>query len=76
MAAQQSAPRRRIKLGAVLTGVGGPGHFNTWHDPEIPADASIDIRWYIEQARLAEEATFDLVFIVDSQFITADSPPH
>ena len=36
----------------------------------------MDIDWYIEQARLAEEAKFDLIFIVDSQFITADSPPH
>src|SRR5690606_1142768 len=26
--------------------------------------------------RLAEEAKFDLVFIVDSQFITPSSPPH
>lgn len=68
--------RRKIKLGAVLTGVGGPGHFNTWLDPDIPTNASIDINWYIEQARIAEEAKFDLVFIVDSQFITADSPPH
>lgn len=67
---------RQIKLGAVLTGTGGPGHFNTWHDPAIPGDASIDINWYIEKARQAEEALFDLVFIVDSQFITADSPPH
>ncbi|MFH8249615.1 LLM class flavin-dependent oxidoreductase [Microbacterium sp. B2969] len=70
------ARQRQIKLGAVLTGVGGPGAFNTWLDPEIPGDASIDIDWYIAQARLAEEAKFDLVFIVDSQFITADSPPH
>jgi FMN-dependent oxidoreductase (nitrilotriacetate monooxygenase family) len=67
---------RQIKLGAVLTGTGGPGHFNTWLDPEIPGDASIDIAWYIEQARIAEAAKFDLVFIVDSQFITPDSPPH
>jgi FMN-dependent oxidoreductase (nitrilotriacetate monooxygenase family) len=36
----------------------------------------VNVNWYIEQARLAEEAKFDLIFIVDSQFITADSPPH
>lgn len=52
------------------------GHPYTWLDPEIPGDASVDIDWYIRYARLAEEAKFDLVFIVDSQFITADSPPH
>jgi alkanesulfonate monooxygenase SsuD/methylene tetrahydromethanopterin reductase-like flavin-dependent oxidoreductase (luciferase family) len=36
----------------------------------------VNVNWYIEQARLAEAAKFDLIFIVDSQFITADSPPH
>jgi len=60
----------------VLYGVGGPGQHDTWLSPEIPGDASVDIRWYIERARQAENALFDLVFIVDSQFITADSPPH
>jgi alkanesulfonate monooxygenase SsuD/methylene tetrahydromethanopterin reductase-like flavin-dependent oxidoreductase (luciferase family) len=67
---------RQLELGAILTGVGGPGHHFTWLDPEIPTDASVDINWYIEYARAAEAAKFDLVFIVDSQFITPDSPPH
>jgi alkanesulfonate monooxygenase SsuD/methylene tetrahydromethanopterin reductase-like flavin-dependent oxidoreductase (luciferase family) len=67
---------RQLKLGAVLMGVGGPGDHDTWKHPEIPGDASVDIRWYIERARQAEAAKFDLVFIVDSQFITPDSPPH
>jgi FMN-dependent oxidoreductase (nitrilotriacetate monooxygenase family) len=67
---------RQLKLGAILTGVGGPGHHFTWLDPEIPTDASVDINWYVEYARAAEAALFDLVFIVDSQFITPDSPPH
>lgn len=67
---------RQIKLGAILTGAGGPGHHFRWLDPEIPGDASIDVNWYIDYAQQAEMALFDLVFIVDSQFITADSPPH
>src|ERR1700684_2066913 len=67
---------RQLKLGAVVTGVGGPGQHFRWLDPEIPGDASVNINWYIEQAGLAEAAKFDLIFIVDSQFITADSPPH
>jgi FMN-dependent oxidoreductase (nitrilotriacetate monooxygenase family) len=57
-------------------GVGGPGSPYLWLDEDIPVDASVNINWYIEQARLAEQARFDLIFIVDSQFITADSPPH
>lgn len=68
--------KRQLKLGAVLTPTGGPGHPYTWLDPELPGDASVDIDWYIKYARIAEEAKFDLVFIVDSQFITPDSPPH
>lgn len=66
----------QIKFGAILTGTGGPGDQRRWLDPEIPGDASVDIDWYIEYARLAEQAKFDLVFIVDSQFITPYSPPH
>ncbi|HEV7711684.1 MAG TPA: LLM class flavin-dependent oxidoreductase [Asanoa sp.] len=68
--------RRTLKLGAVLLGVGGPGQHSTWLDPEIPGDASVDIRWYIARAQEAEAAKFDHVFIVDSQFITPDSPNH
>ncbi|CAO5235988.1 LLM class flavin-dependent oxidoreductase [Frankia sp. AgKG'84/4] len=68
--------RRTLKLGAVLLGVGGPGQHATWLNPEIPPDASVDVRWYIARAQEAEAALFDHVFIVDSQFITADSPNH
>lgn len=67
---------RHITFGVILTGTGGPGEHNRWLDPEIPGDASVDIDWYTEQAQLAERAALDLVFIVDSQFITPDSPPH
>ncbi|MCU1690052.1 MAG: putative monooxygenase, NtaA/SnaA/SoxA family [Jatrophihabitantaceae bacterium] len=67
---------RTLKLGAVLIGVGGPGQHSTWLSPEIPGNASSDVHWYIEQAQRAEAAKFDLIFIVDSQFITADSPNH
>jgi FMN-dependent oxidoreductase (nitrilotriacetate monooxygenase family) len=68
--------KRQLKLGLVPTGVGGPGETNRWLDPDIPVDASVDIDWYIDIVRQAERAKFDLVFIVDSQFITPDSPPH
>jgi alkanesulfonate monooxygenase SsuD/methylene tetrahydromethanopterin reductase-like flavin-dependent oxidoreductase (luciferase family) len=67
---------RQLKLGAALLGVGGPGQHSTWLHPEIPGDASVSIDWYIDRARQLEEARFDFVFIVDSQFITPDSPPH
>lgn len=68
--------RRTLKLGAVLLGVGGPGQHGTWLHPEIPGNASVDIGFSIARAKQAEAAKFDLVFIVDSQFITENSPNH
>jgi FMN-dependent oxidoreductase (nitrilotriacetate monooxygenase family) len=67
-------PARQLKLGAILAGVGSDQ--TSWLDPDLPGDASIDIDWYIENARLVEAAKFDLVFIVDSPFITPDTAPH
>ena len=67
---------RQLRFGATLLGVGGPGQQNTWLHPEIPGDASVNIGWYIERARQVEAARFDFLFVVDSQFITPDSPPH
>lgn len=68
--------KRQLKLGLVPTGVGGPGDSNRWLDTDIPLDASVNIDWTIDIVRRAEAAKFDLVFIVDSQFITPHSPPH
>lgn len=65
---------RQLHLGAILEGVGADHH--SWLDPDLPGDASIDIGWYIENARLAEAAKFDFVFIVDSPYITPDTAPH
>ena len=66
--------KRALHLGAILEGVGA--NHSHWLDPDLPGDASIDIGWYIDQARLAEAAKFDLVFIVDSPYITPDTAPH
>jgi FMN-dependent oxidoreductase (nitrilotriacetate monooxygenase family) len=65
---------RQLHLGAILEGVGTDQ--NGWRDPALPSDASINIDWYIENAKKAEASLFDLVFIVDSPFITPDTAPH
>ncbi|WP_027345196.1 NtaA/DmoA family FMN-dependent monooxygenase [Hamadaea tsunoensis] len=67
---------RQIRLALRAYGVGGPGQHSLWKDPRIPKNASIDIDWYIAQAKAAEQARFDALFIVDSQFIDATYPPH
>ncbi|MDE1145897.1 MAG: LLM class flavin-dependent oxidoreductase [Azospirillaceae bacterium] len=66
--------KRQLRLGAILAGV-GTDHDN-WRDPALPGDASVNIDWYVENARKAEAAKFDLVFIVDSPYITPESAPH
>ena len=66
--------QRHLHLGAILTGVGNDQY--NWRHPDVAGDASVDINWYIDNAKLAEEAKFDLVFIVDSPFITPDTSPH
>lgn len=67
---------RHLVLGAVLIGVGDANGAGLWRHPDVPTTASIDIDWYIKQAREAEEAKFDFVFVVDSQYIDAGFPPH
>ncbi|HEX5658996.1 MAG TPA: LLM class flavin-dependent oxidoreductase, partial [Polyangiales bacterium] len=66
--------QRQLKLGAILAGVGSSQ--NDWRHPDLPGDASVNIHWFIENARKAEAAKFDLVFIVDSPYITPDTAPH
>lgn len=68
--------RRSLKLGAVLVGVGDGGVPNLWRDPAVPTDASVDLDWYTRQARQAEAAGFDFVFLVDSQYVEPDYPHH
>ena len=75
-APEQGAVRRRLKLGAVLVGVGDAVVTELWRDEGIPLDASANIGWYIQQAKEAEAAKFDFVFIVDSQYITPTYPHH
>jgi FMN-dependent oxidoreductase (nitrilotriacetate monooxygenase family) len=65
---------RSLHLGAILSGVGTTQ--NAWRHPDLPGDASIDIDWYIANAKKAEDAKFDLIFIVDSPYITPDTAPH
>jgi FMN-dependent oxidoreductase (nitrilotriacetate monooxygenase family) len=66
--------KRQLKWGVILDGVGSD--YETWRDPGLAADASVNIDWYIENARMAEAAKFDFVFIWDSPFITPDTAPH
>jgi len=65
---------RQLRLGAILQGVGMTQ--DGWKQPGVPSNASINIGWYKDAAKRAENAKFDFVFIVDSPYITPDSAPH
>jgi FMN-dependent oxidoreductase (nitrilotriacetate monooxygenase family) len=67
---------RKLHLAVAVYGVGGPGQHGLWKDPRVPKNASIDIGYYIKTAQLAEQALFDALFIVDSQFINPTYPSH
>ena len=67
---------RKLHLALHPYGVGGPGQHGLWKDPRVAKNASIDIDYYIHQAKAAEHALFDALFIVDSQFINATYPAH
>ncbi|MEV7433732.1 LLM class flavin-dependent oxidoreductase [Streptomyces griseoviridis] len=67
---------RTLHLALHPYGVGGPGQHGLWKDPRVAKNASIDVNYYIRQAKAAEHALFDALFIVDSQFINATYPAH
>jgi len=68
------ARRKKLKLGAIIHGVGG--NISGWRHPDIPADASVSFPFYVRNAQKAEEGLFDLVFIADGLYINEKSIPH
>jgi len=65
---------RQLKLGAMVHGVGHG--WGEWRHPDALADASVNFGYYKQQAKLAEAAKFDFVFIADSLHIHEKSSPH
>lgn len=63
-----------LKLGFMLHG-NGTG-WSDWRHPRAHPGASIDFAAYRRQARIAEAARFDFLFVADSVHITPRSSPH
>ncbi|NGN41810.1 LLM class flavin-dependent oxidoreductase [Mesorhizobium sp. CGMCC 1.15528] len=59
-----TANRRQMKLGAFLWATGH--HIAAWRHPNAHVTAGIDIDHYIQLARTAEAAKFDLIFCEDA----------
>ncbi|NQX68559.1 LLM class flavin-dependent oxidoreductase [Paenibacillus alba] len=68
------ANKKKIKLGAMIHGVGGG--WEDWKHPDAITDASTNFQFYKHQAQTAEAGKFDFAFIADSVHITEKSSPH
>ncbi|OCS49688.1 LLM class flavin-dependent oxidoreductase [Ralstonia pickettii] len=58
-----AARHDQMRLGAFLYPSGH--HIAAWRHPDAKADAGIDFRHYVDLARAAEAAKFDLIFLAD-----------
>ncbi|OLY91150.1 FMN-dependent oxidoreductase, nitrilotriacetate monooxygenase family [Cnuella takakiae] len=66
--------RKKLKLAAIIEGPGW--NFVGWQHPDIPADSSENINFYIQQAKLAEAAKFDTLFLIDVSHVGPGNIPH
>ncbi|MDP1421989.1 NtaA/DmoA family FMN-dependent monooxygenase [Peribacillus simplex] len=65
---------RKLKLGGIIDGVGW-SYFG-WRHPDIPANASENIDFYVEKAIQLENAKFDAIFLADVSHIGPGMIPH
>lgn len=63
-----------IPFGIMLQGPGS--HMNAWKHPSVPADASVNLGYYVEIARKAEANGLVFAFVADGLFINEKSIPH
>jgi FMN-dependent oxidoreductase (nitrilotriacetate monooxygenase family) len=51
-------------------------HLGAWRHPEVPAAGTLDWRYFLNTARLAEQARFDMVFLADGIGIRVRDEPE
>lgn len=66
--------RRRIRLGLSMRGYGY--HAAAWRHPDAPRGATLDINYYVGNARIAERGKFDMVFLADGIGIRGKDEPE
>jgi len=65
---------QHITFGVMLQGAGG--HMNSWKHPVGPADASVNLDFYVQTALKAEAAGIAFAFVADGLYINEKSIPH
>lgn len=66
--------KRSISFGIMLQGAGS--HMNSWKHPSGPADASVNLGFYIDTALKAEAAGIAFAFVADGLYINDKTIPH
>lgn len=66
--------KKQVHFGTMLHGVSG--HMSMWRHPEVDPKRSVSLPFYIEQAKIAEQGLFDVVFVADGLYINEKSLPH
>jgi FMN-dependent oxidoreductase (nitrilotriacetate monooxygenase family) len=66
--------RRMMRLGAFLAGTGS--NMASWRHPDAVPDAAINLDYYKQLTRRAEEAKLDFVFFGDGLYISEKSHPN
>ncbi|MGE8081051.1 LLM class flavin-dependent oxidoreductase [Peribacillus loiseleuriae] len=66
--------KKQIQFGVILHGPGS--HMNAWKDPDVPKDASVNLRHYQSVTQQAENAGFSFAFVADGLYINEKSIPH
>ncbi|HXO00576.1 MAG TPA: nitrilotriacetate monooxygenase, partial [Stellaceae bacterium] len=51
-------------------------HLGAWRHPDVPASGTLDWRYFLNTARLAEAARFDMVFLADGIGIRVRDEPE
>ena len=65
---------RMMRIGAFLSGTGG--NMASWRHPSAVADGAVNLAYYKDMTRRAEEAKLDFVFFGDGLYISEKSHPN
>ena len=66
--------RRQMRLGLSMRYHGY--HLGAWRHPDVPEAGTLDYRYFLNTARLAERAKFDMVFFADGIGIRVRDEPE
>ncbi|MEW6980526.1 LLM class flavin-dependent oxidoreductase [Bacillus pumilus] len=69
-----SQPKRKLKLGVFIAGTGH--HVASWRHPNAVPDAAMNLDYFKQLAKKAEEGKLDLLFLADSLSINQTSHPN